>query len=67
MDQNDFRNNLLVAGFFEMNQFFRQSSESDEEFNSRVIFFFLRRMENNDFIENIYRFEFERYLVLNKF
>lgn len=49
-----------------MNQFFRQSSESDEEFNSRVIFFFLRRMENNDFIENIYRFEFERYLVLNK-
>lgn len=67
MDQNDFRNNLLVVGFFEMNQFFRQSSESDEEFNSRVIFFFLRRMENNDFIENIYRFEFEYYLVLNKF
>lgn len=50
-----------------MNQFFRQSSESDEEFNSRVIFFFLRRMENNDSIDNIYRFEFERYLVLNKF
>lgn len=67
MDQNDSRNNSPAAGFFEMNQSPRQSSESDEELNSRVIFSPLRRMENNDSTENIHRFEFERHSVPNKF
>ena len=66
MDQNNSRNDSPAAGFFEMNQSPRRSSESDEELNSRVVFSPLRRMENNDSAENIPRFEFERHMPTNK-
>ncbi|XP_062610135.1 uncharacterized protein LOC134271922 isoform X1 [Saccostrea cucullata] len=68
MDNNNSRNDSPAAGFFEMNQSPRQSSESEEELDSRVIFSPLRKMENGDSTENISRFEFERHVVAsNKF
>lgn len=59
------RNDSPAAGFFEMNQSPRRSSESEEELDSRVIFSPLNKMDNGDLAENIPRFEFEQQLSGN--